>query len=1207
MPQWRASPSRPAPPVASTHPDNPSNSFDSLFASTSSSRSSRAPGTPSTSASSSSSTPARGLSSSSSAYSLLSRKMAEMEDEDDRMSIRSGVSARSGTAGSAARGLEGGASGDSDEVGAGKGRGRATSSASSVRTARGRVDANDDLMDVDEPRFVDGEGKGKGKEPDTLPSSSTVKRQRRRAPSLLGPGADRSPRRRSTYQAPGGSSSTLAAGPQPTLSTTTADDLMPSMRKKPDRASSVSSASTSTKSLSRPLQPSTSTSTLRPPRPSPDRKATSPAVDPPSSTSPQADQPLSTRPSSSTAPSQRSAKSSLARRSWFGMAAAPEQAPSASEAPTPATPQSSTADEPMCTSEDGERAGLVEQAPASGPTPLESASEPARQDGTESPAAAAAAPPHSWLSLVARATPSSLNLAAQALGYGAPASIEAMQLDEPAPVEDNDSTPPATPRAARPDDDTVRVAPVPPPSHDSATAASTAADQSASRASWFGWGWSGPATEPDPSAPAESTAAAPDESTPAAPPVVPSSAATAVVAAPTPTSTPAPDAAPSSSSTTSSAAGSGWLRAFTTALTAGPQPSAEALIEQRRREAWALKLAAQNAARDQKAIESAPVVTEGERAEPMSGEPVQSQQHEQQEALTPAQQIKHRASSSAWNLSSSLFSRTPNSLRGPLASLGVGSSSAASTHSHGSSHATDTAPSSPQLRPQSNQGPVKPLTGSIRSSPRQGRPSPGAVEPPSPAVIDNLVLPTFNDTFFRPPRSFAPKKSTITRAVSAVSAYLFHRPPEELTSPRLAQAQLAAGVNPAGLPTEMEDDPAEQLPKALEAVGEPARLDKVKRVVTIGVHGWFTSNNMIKSVMGEQTGTSVKFATMMHDAVQAYLESHDLGSFNIQAIALEGQGMVEERVSKLYDQLVGREEWVRALKMADAVFLATHSQGCVVSTQLLARMLDQGLITGTQTHLLAMCGIAQGPFVYLYQSIALAPYFNYLESAPARELFDYQSPESVATIKFLESLRIILNAGVKVTSVGSINDQVVPLYSALFSGIDHPGILRAVFIDSDAFRTSDFLANLVVFSARLRNAGLSDHDLVYHVSEALAGALTGVGHSRIYEEADVYRLAVQYHFETTSLVEPPTSLDVSLAGPPLSIAWNPRDRRNPYLLTWAMRGIVEDRRVRELFGKELSALREAYETWRPQTKVLKDVKLKLEGIRLMTPQRSGKL
>lgn len=124
---------------------------------------------------------------------------------------------------------------------------------------------------------------------------------------------------------------------------------------------------------------------------------------------------------------------------------------------------------------------------------------------------------------------------------------------------------------------------------------------------------------------------------------------------------------------------------------------------------------------------------------------------------------------------------------------------------------------------------------------------------------------------------------------------------------------------------------------------------------------------------------SVKFATMMHDAVHSYLESHDVSSFNIQAIALEGQGEVEDRVNKLYSQLVGREEWLKAIKMADAIFVATHSQGSVVSTQLLARMLDQGLITGTQTHLyvarklsshseltvrprsLAMCGIAQGP------------------------------------------------------------------------------------------------------------------------------------------------------------------------------------------------------------------------------------------------------
>lgn len=106
---------------------------------------------------------------------------------------------------------------------------------------------------------------------------------------------------------------------------------------------------------------------------------------------------------------------------------------------------------------------------------------------------------------------------------------------------------------------------------------------------------------------------------------------------------------------------------------------------------------------------------------------------------------------------------------------------------------------------------------------------------------------------------------------------------------------------------------------------------------------------------------SVKFSTMMHDAVQSYLEDHDVTSFNIQAIALEGEGQVEDRVDKLFDQLVGREAWVEALAKADVVFLATHSQGSVVSTTLLARMVERGLVSGPRTHMLAMCAIAQGP------------------------------------------------------------------------------------------------------------------------------------------------------------------------------------------------------------------------------------------------------
>ena len=59
-------------------------------------------------------------------------------------------------------------------------------------------------------------------------------------------------------------------------------------------------------------------------------------------------------------------------------------------------------------------------------------------------------------------------------------------------------------------------------------------------------------------------------------------------------------------------------------------------------------------------------------------------------------------------------------------------------------------------------------------------------------------------------------------------------------------------------------------------------------------------------------------------------------------------------------------------------------------------------------------------------------------------------------------MQYILNAGVKVLFVASLNDQVVPLYSALFSSLSHPNILRAIFIDAQAFETSaDFMTNLV--------------------------------------------------------------------------------------------------------------------------------------------------
>lgn len=141
----------------------------------------------------------------------------------------------------------------------------------------------------------------------------------------------------------------------------------------------------------------------------------------------------------------------------------------------------------------------------------------------------------------------------------------------------------------------------------------------------------------------------------------------------------------------------------------------------------------------------------------------------------------------------------------------VASSASSRTSSRSRGGGNLSAPNSPLLPPQSD-APLKPLTGSIRSSPR--------MSPQDDPPFENLVLPTFRDTFFRAPRSFPPKKSKLTKAVTLVSAYLFSVP--------LVEERRGVEMR--------RDDPAEKLPKSLEIMGGEVRLDRVKRVVTIGVH-----------------------------------------------------------------------------------------------------------------------------------------------------------------------------------------------------------------------------------------------------------------------------------------------------------------------------------------------------------------------------------
>ena len=105
---------------------------------------------------------------------------------------------------------------------------------------------------------------------------------------------------------------------------------------------------------------------------------------------------------------------------------------------------------------------------------------------------------------------------------------------------------------------------------------------------------------------------------------------------------------------------------------------------------------------------------------------------------------------------------------------------------------------------------------------------------------------------------------------------------------------------------------------------------------------------------------------------------------------------------RLYNNLVTNTEWMTDLYEADVIFFAAHSQGSIVSTELLDRLLAEGHINTRpivpiatspadvvilppsvpkttkvqRVCVLAICGIHLGPLSYLSGSVMMGPYLQ---------------------------------------------------------------------------------------------------------------------------------------------------------------------------------------------------------------------------------------
>jgi len=353
---------------------------------------------------------------------------------------------------------------------------------------------------------------------------------------------------------------------------------------------------------------------------------------------------------------------------------------------------------------------------------------------------------------------------------------------------------------------------------------------------------------------------------------------------------------------------------------------------------------------------------------------------------------------------------------------------------------------------------------------------------------------------------------------------------------------------------------------------------KIRKALSIGVHGYFPTP-LIQKVLGQPTGTSVRFAIGGAKAIHKWTSSQGY-SCEIEKIALEGEGMIIDRVDTLWKLLLN---WIDKIRQADFIMIACHSQGVPVSVMLVAKLIDFGCIKpSARLSICGMAGVNLGPF---------SSYQNRLFSGSASELFSFADSSSTVSKDYSSALNLALKHHVRILYVGSIDDQLVSLESSTFSNISHPYIYRAVFVDG-RIHAPDFITHLVGFTLKLRNLGISDHGLIRELSLPLAGSLyTGEGHSRIYDDQAVYELAVEHALETTSLSGEAPLPEIKAYEAPSS------GNSNPYFLPWAMRGLLEEEFVKTELKKETKELLRLFEAWKPSTKVLKDVKFRLEAVK----------
>jgi hypothetical protein len=350
-----------------------------------------------------------------------------------------------------------------------------------------------------------------------------------------------------------------------------------------------------------------------------------------------------------------------------------------------------------------------------------------------------------------------------------------------------------------------------------------------------------------------------------------------------------------------------------------------------------------------------------------------------------------------------------------------------------------------------------------------------------------------------------------------------------------------------------------------------------QKITVVGTHGWFP-NKIFNKIVGEPRGTS----QLLIEKTLSSLSEFPTNLMNVKCISLQGQGKVNERVTSYYETLTLDQYHLQTLRSSDQIIFTAHSQGCIVSTLLLLKLMQTNIITSsTRVGVIAIAGINHGPFHALSKSIVLK-----LESDPAHELFEYVSGEK--QIEYVDSVKeLTINFGVRFYYCGAWNDQVVPLFSGVFNNVNHPLIYRTVFVHHDDFN-DDFLYHLCVFLIKIRNHGITDHGLLLYLSEYFKGSVYGFGtqgHSEVYEENETYKRGLDWILSEQTLWNGEFKVEDKVVL-----------KYTPNHIPFALAQVFCNQMLEEKFPFDLHRLKELFQRWIPQGN-FKELKYRMEPLR----------